>query len=83
MVTLVYPWGIMRICLRNVGLPERLQGKLGEGTAHGNCVNKWLCKVELKANLEQSRLELQHKKQLGRIVFKMVKMNKGTILSQT
>lgn len=55
-VALVYPWGTMRFCLRNVGLPGRLQSKLGEGTAYGNCVNKWLCKVELKVNLEQSRL---------------------------
>lgn len=82
-VALVYPWGTMRSCLSNVSLPERLQSKLGEGTTHGICVNMWLCKVELKVNLEQSRLELQHKKQLGRNIFMMVKMNKGMILGQT
>lgn len=49
--------------------PERLQSKLGEGTTHGIHVNMWLHKVELKVNLEQSRLELQHKKQ--RNIFKM------------
>lgn len=54
-VALVDPWGATRSCLRNVSLPERLQSKLGEGTAHGIRVNMWLCKVELKVNLEQSR----------------------------
>ena len=42
-------------------LPERLQSKLGEETTRGNRVNMRLCKVELKVNLEQSRLELEHK----------------------
>lgn len=51
----------MRSCLRNVRLPERLQSKLGEETTRGNRVNMQLCKVELKVNLEQSRLELEHK----------------------
>lgn len=61
MVALVYPWGTVRSCLRNVRLPERLQSKLGEETTRGNHVNMRLCKVELKVNLEQSRLELEHK----------------------
>lgn len=60
-VALVYPWGTMRSCLRNVRLPERLQSKLGEETTRGNRVKMRLCKVELKVNLEQSRLELVHK----------------------
>lgn len=60
-VALVYPWGTMRSCLRNVRLPERLQSKLGEETTRGNHVNMQLCKVELKVNLEQSRLELEPK----------------------
>lgn len=37
--------------------PERLQSKLGEGTTHGNHVNTWLYKVELKVNLERSRFK--------------------------
>lgn len=61
MVASVYPWGTMRSCLRNVRLPERLQSKLGEETTRGNHVNMHLCKVELKVNLEQSRLELEPK----------------------
>lgn len=60
-VVLVYPWGTVRSCRRNVRLPERLQSKLGEETTRGNRVNMRLCKVELKVNLEQSRLELEHK----------------------
>lgn len=59
-VALVCLWGTMRTCLRNVRLPERLQTKLGEETTRGNHVNMRLCKVELKVNLEQSRLELEH-----------------------
>lgn len=61
MVALVYPWGTMRSCVRNVRLPKRHQSKLGEETTHGNHVNIQLCKVELKVNLEQSRSELEHK----------------------
>lgn len=60
-VALVYPWRTMRSCLRNVRLPERLQSKLGEETTRGKHVNMRLCKVELKVNLEQSRLKLEHK----------------------
>lgn len=55
------PGGTMRSCLRNVRLPERLQSKLGEETTRGNRVNMRLCKAELKVNLEQSTLELEHK----------------------
>lgn len=60
MVAAVYPWGTMTSCLRNVRLPEKLQSKLGEETTRGNSANTQMCKVELKVNLEQSRLELEH-----------------------
>lgn len=82
-VALVDPWGATRSCLRNVSLPERLQSKLGEGTAHGIRVNMWLCKVELKVNLEQSRLELQQRKQLGTNTFQMAKISQSLVLGQT
>ena len=45
-------------------LNERLQSKLGEETTRGNRVNMRLCKVELKVNLEQSRLELEHNEEV-------------------
>lgn len=64
-VALVCPWGTVRSCLRNVSLPERLQSKLGEETTRGNRVNILLCEVELKVNVEQSRLELEHKETIG------------------
>lgn len=83
MVALVDPRGATRSCLRNVSLPERLPSKLGEGTAHGIRVNMWLCKVELKVNLEQSRLELQLKKQLRTNTFQMAKMSQSVTLGQT
>lgn len=64
----------MRSCLRSVSLPERLQSKLGEETTRGNHVNMQLCKVELKVNLEQSRLELEHKETEG-MMLKLINMN--------
>ena len=73
-VPLGFPWGIMRSCLRSVSLPERLQSKLGEETTRGNHVNMQLCKVELKVNLEQSRLELEHTETEG-MMLKLVDMN--------
>lgn len=80
-VALVSPWGTMRSCLRNVSLPERLQSKLGEETTRGNRVNMLLCEVELKVNLEQSRLELEHKETIGGPK-KLKKMSKSSILRQ-
>lgn len=53
-------------------LPERLQSKLGEETTRGNRVNMRLCKVELKVNLEQSRLELEHKEEVKEKDFEVV-----------
>lgn len=55
-------------------LPERLQSKLGEETTRGNRVNMQLCKVELKVNLEQSRLEFKHKQTEGKML-KLAEMN--------
>lgn len=60
-VALLDPLGTISSCMRNERLPERLQNKLSEETTHGNRVNIWLSKVELKANLEQCKQELERK----------------------
>lgn len=78
MVALLNPLGTISSCMRNERLPERLQNKLSEETTHGNPVNIWLSKVELKANLEQYKHELEHKESTQQEVDENSKEKKET-----